>query len=51
LAKAGEEAHTRKFTPWRCDIAIRFDDDAKADAFERYLKPGSGWAFARRHFW
>ncbi len=30
---------------------MRFDDDARADAFERYLKSGSGHAFARRHFW
>jgi hypothetical protein len=32
-------------------IAIRFADDCRADAFEKYLKSGSGHAFANRHFW
>jgi hypothetical protein len=32
-------------------VVIRFDDDGKAEAFERYLKSGSGHAFARRHLW
>ncbi len=30
---------------------LAFDDGEKAVAFERYLKTGSGYAFARRHFW
>ncbi len=42
--------HTRKYAPWSCVVAVRFTDDAKADAFERYLKSGSGRAFAKRHF-
>jgi hypothetical protein len=32
-------------------VVIRFEDDAKAEAFERYLKFGSGHAFAAKHFW
>lgn len=32
-------------------VVVRFEDDAKADAFEKYLKHGSGHAFANRHFW
>jgi putative endonuclease len=47
---AGKSPHTSKFVPWTCVVALRFTDDAKADAFERYLKPGSGRAFANRHF-
>ena len=43
--------HTRKHAPWTCVLALRFLDDSKADAFERYLKTGSGRAFAKRHFW
>ena len=43
--------HTRKYAPWSCALAMRFEDDATADAFERYLKTGSGRAFAKRHFW
>jgi len=48
---AGQSPHTRKFGPWQVVVAIRFRDDRKAEAFERYLKSGSGHAFARRHFW
>jgi predicted GIY-YIG superfamily endonuclease len=48
---ARKARHTRKFVPWRCVVAVRFDDERKARAFERYLKSGSGRAFANRHFW
>jgi predicted GIY-YIG superfamily endonuclease len=48
---AGQSPHTSKYRPWRLCIAIRFEDDEKAVAFEEYLKTGSGWAFAKRHFW
>lgn len=42
---------TAKHRPWKPVVVIRFEDDAKAEAFERYLKFGSGHAFAQRHFW
>jgi len=32
-------------------VAVFFADARKAEAFEPYLKQGSGHAFARRHFW
>ncbi len=48
---AGKSPHTSKFRPWRNVVAVRFDDDTKAVAFERYLKSGSGRAFANRHLW
>ncbi len=48
---AGRSPHTRRFTPWRVIVVVRFSDDRKAAAFERYLKSGSGHAFADRHFW
>ena len=35
--------------PWQVDVVIRFRDEARALAFERYLKSGSGNAFAKRH--
>jgi putative endonuclease len=41
---------TVKFRPWRIETAVAFHCEAKARAFERYLKSGSGRAFARRHF-
>lgn len=42
--------HTAKYRPWRIETAIAFSDKAKAIAFERYLKSGSGREFSRRHF-
>ena len=43
--------HTSKFCPWEIEVAVRFVNDKRATAFERYLKSGSGHAFAKRHFW
>lgn len=48
---AGQSPHTSKHRPWKCVVAITFTDDRKAEAFETYLKHGSGHAFANRHFW
>jgi len=48
---AGECIHTARFRPWQQVLIIEFQDHQKATAFERYLKSGSGHAFARRHFW
>ena len=48
---AGKSPHTSKFMPWELVVAVYFKDRAKADVFERYLKQGSGHAFANRHFW
>jgi predicted GIY-YIG superfamily endonuclease len=46
---AGESVHTSKFTPWKVSVVIRFERDDRAEAFERYLKSGSGRAFSKRH--
>ena len=50
LAKhnAGDVLHTSKYRPWRVNTYIAFSDDAKALAFERYLKSASGRAFATK---
>ena len=48
---AGKSPHTAKFEPWKIVVAIRFTDNRKAEAFEKYIKSGSGCAFAKRHFW
>lgn len=45
---AGEGPHTSKYRPWRLKTYIAFSDDKKAFAFERYLKSGSGRAFAKK---
>lgn len=47
---AGECSHTSKFRPWQIETAVSFRSREKAHAFERYLKTGSGRAFAKRHF-
>ena len=47
----GKSPHTNKYKPWKVVVAVRFADDHKAKAFEKYLKNGSGYAFAKRHFW
>jgi putative endonuclease len=46
---AGEVPHTSKYRPWRINTYIAFSDEKRAVAFERYLKSGSGRAFARKH--
>jgi putative endonuclease len=47
---AGFSPHARKYKPWALVWYMAFSDHSKADAFERYLKTGSGRAFAKRHF-
>ena len=48
---AGKSAHTSKFAPWRLTTYIAFSNRVKAEAFEMYLKSGSGHAFARKRLW
>lgn len=48
---AGQSPHTAKFKPWRLVTYLAFTDRGKAAAFERYLKSGSGHAFARKRLW
>ena len=43
-------AHTSKHAPWRLLVSIEFADTNTAVRFEKYLKSGSGRAFAKRHF-
>jgi len=47
---AGNSTHTNKYLPWILTTAISFSDKTKAEAFEVYLKSGSGRLFAKRHF-
>ncbi|NTG39441.1 GIY-YIG nuclease family protein [Rhizobium rhizogenes] len=50
LAKlnAREVPHTSKYAPWSLKTCIAFSDEAQAFAFEKYLKSGSGRAFAKK---
>ncbi|MGB6231315.1 MAG: GIY-YIG nuclease family protein [Litorimonas sp.] len=45
---AGQVTHTSKYTPWAIQTYMAFGDRSKALAFERYLKSGSGRAFASK---
>jgi putative endonuclease len=46
---AGQSPHTAKYKPWRLLSSHWFERPETAVAFERYLKTGSGGAFAIRH--
>jgi predicted GIY-YIG superfamily endonuclease len=45
---AGQSSHTAKFKPWRLVSSHYFANPSTAAAFERYLKTGSGRAFATK---
>ena len=47
---AAQNTHTAKLRPWRVLVALEFEHEETAARFERYLKRGSGRAFALRHF-
>ncbi len=42
----GGSPHTAKFRPWRLKSCIAFETHDQAAIFERYIKSGSGRAFA-----
>ena len=41
---------TAKHRPWKLKLYVAFETLELARSFERYLKSGSGHAFAKRHF-
>jgi putative endonuclease len=45
---AGEVIHTSKYKPWRLKSYVAFTNEQQAFAFEKYLKSGSGRAFAKK---
>jgi putative endonuclease len=47
---AGRCPHTVSRRPWQIHVVIEFSDEQRAIHFERYLKSGSGRAFAKRPF-
>ena len=48
---AGKSPHTSKHAPWKLVTYVAFSDARKAETFERYLKSGSGHAFAKKRLW
>lgn len=47
---SGGSQHTAGLRPWRLVVSLEFSNEQSAVAFEKYLKSGSGRAFAKRHF-
>jgi predicted GIY-YIG superfamily endonuclease len=45
---AGQSRHTSKYKPWKLVSCHWFEEPQTAAAFERYLKSGSGRAFAQK---
>ncbi len=45
---AGTSPYTAKYAPWRLKTYVAFRDQTAALDFERYLKSGSGRAFAKK---
>jgi putative endonuclease len=46
----GKSPHTQKFRPWHLVAYTGFADEVTAQAYEKYLKSGSGKTFIKRHF-
>ncbi len=46
----GPCGHTVEHRPWSVVVVIEFPTEQRAVRFEKYLKTGSGRAFAKRHF-
>jgi len=47
----GQSPHTSKFKSWKLVTYVAFSDESKAIDFEKYLKSGSGRAFAEKRLW
>ncbi len=47
----GASIYTTDDRPWKLVTYICFDNKDKAAEFEKYLKIGSGHAFAKRRLW
>lgn len=47
---AEESTYSRKYAPWELESYVMLKDKKTAEAFEGYLKSGSGYAFLLKHF-
>ena len=47
----GGSIYTSDYRPWKLVTYICFDEELKATSFEKYLKVGSGNAFAKKRLW
>jgi putative endonuclease len=46
----GHLPNTSRYRPWQRHVVVEFQSEEIAARFEKYLKSGSGRAFARKHF-
>lgn len=51
MHNSGGSIHTMQNKPWVLVMYLAFDTEAKALSFEKYIKIGSGYAFAKKRFW
>ena len=47
----GGSPHTSSHRPWKPAAYLAFEEKSTAMAFEKYLKTGSGRAFAEKRLW
>ncbi|MBI4135171.1 GIY-YIG nuclease family protein [Candidatus Uhrbacteria bacterium] len=45
----GKSVATKRYMPWELIFYVAFPSRSKAAQFEKYLKSGSGRAFAQKH--
>lgn len=48
---SGGSTYTKLDKPWKLVMYLAFDSEQKALNFEKYIKIGSGNAFAKKRFW
>ena len=48
---SGGSVHTKTNRPWKLVTYVAFDSEEKAISFEKYIKIGSGHAYAKKRFW
>ena len=46
----GQSFATKPYIPWKLMFYAAFETEFFAKNFEKYLKTGSGWGFARKRF-
>jgi len=47
----GGSIYTSDYKPWKLVSFVGFDEESKAIDFEKYIKSGSGYAFAKKRLW
>ena len=48
---SGGSIHTQLDKPWKLVMYLAFSSEQKAKSFEKYIKVGSGYAFAKKRLW